>query len=226
MEEGGERRDPEVAFRACIAAFKDGTLQREESGADRLEQCLCLLQESLRGRDNDVDQLQRALENSEKERATAVSCVERLRREVEGLSKELEELRACWKQPLVVGSLEGKEGGGEGRGGGRDESCGEDGQKEAKDKENEEEWSGQEKGNDGRKEGGGEEEEEKRTQQAGVAADSHEPVTSVDSDTHTLPKHSRQDVGGMATEVEPASDGMAEQEHAQPSTEATSTGLE
>ena len=218
-----ERGDPVVALRACIAAFKDGTLQREESGADRLGQCLCLLQEALRGRDDDVEQLRRALESSEKERVVAASCVERLRDEVEGLSKELEDLRASLKPPSEVGNGEGKEGGGvEVRDGDKEE---EDGRKEPNRGEDGEESRGQEKANEG-KTGGGWEEEEGEKQLAGVATDSHEPVTSVDGDTHTLPKHSQQDVGGSTTEVESTSDGMTEQERAQPSTEATSTGLE
>ena len=93
---GGRNEGPVSSLRACIATFKDRTLQGNGEGGEgaaKLDQCLYLVEETMRVRSEDVSLLQKALELCERERDEAAGCAEGLRTEVERLTHELEELK-------------------------------------------------------------------------------------------------------------------------------------
>ena len=83
MDRVPECADPVEVLGACIAAARDSLLQSEEGDvAERLEQCLRLVRESLREKDGEIERLKRALEKSESEsgESAANNSVDRLRR--------------------------------------------------------------------------------------------------------------------------------------------------
>ena len=111
------------SLKTCIATFKGRMLHGDGDGGEeaaRLDQCLDVVEETMRMRSEDVSLLQKALELCERERNEAVGYAEGLRMEVERLMHELEELKQRKEGSVGRKEEEGvvdeevqKEGGGE-----------------------------------------------------------------------------------------------------------------
>ena len=125
MDRVPECAGPVEVLGACIAAARDSLLQSEEGDvAERLEQCLRLVRESLREKDGEIERLKRALEKSEGEggESAANNSVERLQRGSEacagqGDGREIsmtveERVVSCPLDPSLLQDTEGVIAGG------------------------------------------------------------------------------------------------------------------